>query len=353
MSEVMQTDKRRFLRHSLLLTASSAALLVLTGGARAEDTDHPTVWIELGGAFDQISRNTVGWVPPNLTDPITNASPRPFGSTPAIGYDFDAALTIQPQGSDWSFAASVRYGRAQHGPIHVHDQTYELGHNFLGKYALTTYAFLNATEKTSSTHAIIDFTAGKDVGLGSVRDGKSTLHFGVRVAQLTEKAEGDMTAFSTQHNKYAPSGKVVHEADAVMTRSYTGTGPVVSWDGAMPLIGDMGDGLTFDWGVNAAILFGRQKAQHHLHTKDARYYVYNAHTTLSETTMAPNRDRTVVVPNLGASASLSWRLPHGKVSFGYRADTFFGAIDGGLATSQKEMRAFYGPFASVAIGLGG
>jgi hypothetical protein len=38
---------------------------------------------------------------------------------------------------------------------------------------------------------------------------------------------------------------------------------------------------------------------------------------------------------------------------GYRADFFFGAVDGGLGTSEKETRGFYGPFAKISVGLGG
>jgi hypothetical protein len=352
MSEVMQTQPRRDTRHRLLLTASSAALLVLAGGARAEDADRPTVWIELGGGFNQLSRDAQGWSPPNLTDPITHASPEPFGYPPKIGYDFDAAVSVQPHSSDWIFTASVRYGRAQRGPIHVHDQTYEDKPGFFSKYHLTTYAFLNATEKTSASHAIIDFKAGKDIGLGFSHAGQSTLDFGIRVAQLTERADATMTAFSTLPVKYV-SGELLHEADALFTRSYTGAGPSVSWEGAEPFLGSMEHGATFDWGVNAAILFGRQKASLHLHTKDTRYHGYGAHETLSQTTLAPDRDRTVVVPNLGGFAGVSWRLSAGKVSLGYRADFFFGAIDGGIATAQRETRAFYGPFASVSLGLGG
>ncbi len=90
-----------------------------------------------------------------------------------------------------------------------------------------------------------------------------------------------------------------------------------------------------------------------LHTKNTRIGSLGAATVLSETTDAPQRDRTVVVPDVGGFAGFSWRLPNGKVSLGYRADFFFGAIDGGIDTSQKEMRGFYGPFASVSLGLGG
>jgi len=46
-------------------------------------------------------------------------------------------------------------------------------------------------------------------------------------------------------------------------------------------------------------------------------------------------------------------MPSAKVSFGYRADVFFGVIDGGLATRSTFNRGFYGPFAQVSIGIGG
>lgn len=354
MTEVIQTRSRRMVRRRLLLTVSSAALVALSPSANAdENSGRPTVWIELGGAFDQIAHGSESWVPPNLTAPISNPSPKPFGTAPNIGYDFDAAITIQPEDSEWIYTASVRYGRAQKGPRRTHDQAYDLELcNFNQKYCLSTYAFLNAKEKTSSTHAIIDFSAGKDIGLGSFHHGKSTIHYGVRVAQLTEHADAMLTAFSTQPQKYSP-GKLIHEADALFVRSFTGVGPSVSWDGATPLIGSLNDGVTFDWGANAAILFGRQKANLNLHTNDTRYYKYGAHTVLSDSTVAPNCNRIVAVPNLGAFAGFSWRLPNGKVSFGYRGDFFFGAIDGGIAAAQRNTNGFYGPFASVSIGLGG
>jgi hypothetical protein len=351
MTEIIQRNNRRNLRYRLLLSVSSAAALALAGEALARDDARPSVWIELGGAFDQINRDATQWVPPNLTDPISNPSPEPFGKPPAIGYDVDAAIEIRPYASDWIFDASVRYGRAQRGPKHFHDQTYKTKTNY-GKYVLTTYAFLNATAKSRSTHAIIDFSVGRDVGLGASRDGRSTIHFGIRMAQLNERAEASLTAFSTAPAKYS-SGKVVHKADALMARSYTGLGPAVSWEGATPLAGSLEDGFSFDWGANASVLFGKQKAGIALHTQDARYYGAGANTVLSHLTSAPTRNRTVAVPNLGGFAGLSWRLPNGKVSFGYRGDFFFGAIDGGLSTSSKETRGFYGPFASVAIGLGG
>jgi hypothetical protein len=59
------------------------------------------------------------------------------------------------------------------------------------------------------------------------------------------------------------------------------------------------------------------------------------------------------VPNLGAFAGLSFRFAQAKVSVGYRGDFFFGAMDGGLDTRKSYNQEFYGPFATVSIGLGG
>jgi hypothetical protein len=350
MSEVIQPRSHNRVRRGLLLTVSSAALAVFAPGANAdENSDRPTVWIELGGAFDQINRGSVDWVAPNLTDPITNASPEPFGRAPGIGYDFDGAISLHPNGSDWIFTASMRYGRAQRGPKNTHDQAYPL----TSHAGLPSFAFLNATQQSRSTHGILDFTAGRDVGMGMFGSGISNIHFGVRAVQLNENASAHFSAFSSAVGKYG-AGKLVHKADALFVRSFGGAGPSVSWDGAASLMGSVEDGLTFDWGANAAILVGRQKAHISLHTSDVRYPgKYQQPIVLSQSTVAPERDRAVVVPNLGGFAGVSWRMPYGKVSMGYRADFFFGAIDGGLSTAQRNTTGFYGPFASVSIGLGG
>jgi hypothetical protein len=66
-----------------------------------------------------------------------------------------------------------------------------------------------------------------------------------------------------------------------------------------------------------------------------------------------DRSRSVVVPNVGVLAGFSFRYPNAKVSFGYRADMFFGAMDMGIDQRDVKDRTFHGPFASVSIGLGG
>ena len=67
----------------------------------------------------------------------------------------------------------------------------------------------------------------------------------------------------------------------------------------------------------------------------------------------PDRSRSVVVPNIGALAGLSFNFSNAKVSLGYRADFFFGAMDMGIDTRDTSNVVFHGPYASVSIGLGG
>ena len=68
---------------------------------------------------------------------------------------------------------------------------------------------------------------------------------------------------------------------------------------------------------------------------------------------AHTRAKFATVPNIGGFAGASWRIQNFKVSAGYRADLFFGAMDGGIDAAKKENVGFYGPFASVSVGLGG
>ncbi len=61
-----QTCKRDFQRQ-LLSTVSALALLAIYGTTEAwadQDADRPTVWIELGGQFEQIGTDQKAFAPP-------------------------------------------------------------------------------------------------------------------------------------------------------------------------------------------------------------------------------------------------------------------------------------------------
>jgi hypothetical protein len=60
----------------------------------------------------------------------------------------------------------------------------------------------------------------------------------------------------------------------------------------------------------------------------------------------------IAIPNVGGLAGVSFRYANAKVSFGYRGDFFFGAMDAGIDTRKAETVGFHGPFASISVGLG-
>jgi iron complex outermembrane recepter protein len=142
------------------------------------------------------------------------------------------------------------------------------------------------------------------------------------------------------------------------TRSFHGFGPSVSWDASALVAGSTNTAeFAFDWGIDAALLFGRQKASvHHQTTAHARPTgngsrpVYTVYQHAPPTSV---RSRSVTVPNVGGFAGLSLKFPNAKVSLGYRADFFFGAMDGGIDAAKRTTTGFYGPFASVSVGIGG
>ena len=156
MNELSQFRPHRSLLRTRLMMAAAAAALLAAVGTTSEaeaskgDGDQPVVWIELGGQFDQLAHSTTGWSPPDLTPPISNPSPPPFGRAPLLGYDGWLKLSLEPSDSDWTLAFSLRYGRAKLGPKIYHDQSYVLKTSNVvipPKYILSQYNFANSTEK--------------------------------------------------------------------------------------------------------------------------------------------------------------------------------------------------------------
>jgi len=239
------------------------------------------------------------------------------------------------------------------------------------------------------------------VGLGMFGlDGSSVVSAGVRVAQFVSKQNIDINA---QPDVRYPSGPLANEAakytythtkihlhtySATETdkESFHGLGPKLDWTASMPVIGNEQTGeLTFDWGANLAVLFGRQKASGSHQSAVESYYLtrwtrgfaknssvhpgcfgnaINNCSPLGDHHVPPTnqhtnppqihrRSRMVAVPNLGGFLGISMKYNNAKVSFGYRADEFFGAMDGGIDTHKSYDRGFNGPYATLSIGLGG
>jgi iron complex outermembrane receptor protein len=377
-----------------------------------KDSGRPPLWIELGGGLDFLSEPQTRFAPSFLSSVTIPAQHKALDvqSPPAYGLDEDAKISWQPEESDWIISASVRYGRAN-ADRHSHQQTDNavIPFHFTSKYGPRSGSFYpsrhvkvaDGQSQQSETHTIMDFTAGKDVGLGMFGlDGSSVVSGGARIAQFSSKSSVTLRAEPDVH--YTPAapitnfaqyaafvndpGLVFHDfaGSEQVSRSFHGIGPTIAWNTSAPVLGgDDGGSISFDWGLNAALLFGRQTARGHHQTTAKTYnpqywnngnrsgkgydrvgYFHNRTSFPSHVQDPPvsvrnnappnfNRVRNVMVPDLGATIGLSYRYQNAKVSFGYRADEFFGAMDGGIDSYKAENRGFFGPFATISIGLGG
>ena len=184
----------------------------------------------------------------------------------------------------------------------------------------------------------------------------------MRIAQFSSLSDLQLGA-GPHYNFSAHVEQKYHEVydfQSSEKRNFRGIGPEVAWDGSVAALGNPVDGqVTFDWGINAGVLFGRQIAVLHHAVQHCRINSFQPLNTcvgdveITEPADDTNRSRTVTVPNLGGYAGLSVRYTDAKVSLGYRADTFFGAMDGGQDTAKRENRGFYGPYLNVSLGFGG
>ena len=365
------------LRWRLLTTASALALLtsVIAGGdASASETGRPTVWIELGGSLQRIGGTEERFAPDftinNADLPLTKISPLSLQRLPRYAIDGDSSISISPRGTDWSFVAAVRYGRSN-GEKNLHQQAHYVKRLTNGrppsdsKYLFidAPYTNSNHTEvQTKESHLVLDFSAGRDVGLGLSGGVESKLSLGLRYAQFTTNMNTQFYSMPVQYlapnfNNYAQNWKHSYFANSHIDRSFRGLGPSLSWEGKIKVAGNPETNeLTADWGINAAILFGRQKADGVYQSAD--HYLkgdpaFGGTLTITPNNRSLNRSNKRIVPNLGGFAGFTFKSDNAKVSFGYRADYFLGAMDGGLASRDNRDRSFHGPFAKASIGLGG
>lgn len=349
-SESRLTDRRR-----LLAGASVAVLtthIILCDVANAAPADQPVVWLEIGGQLDQLNDSQSSWNPEFVTGYPTGPLAGQYiaiQKRPKVGFDADGSISFQPRDTEWVFRAAIKIGRGNRsGSALVTQHNSGFGR---GKYS-THY---RASSHRSESHEIADFQIGKDVGLGSTLwDSSGTLRIGVRFADLRSRSDVHIsTEFPLSSRSTA-----FNTADSHISHRFTGIGPSVSWDTSIPIGGTARGGeLTLDWTAAAGILFGRQTTEQKTHASYQGNPVlpttFGRQTSVRQNTQDELlRRRSVTVPNLGGSIGISYRLPSARISFGYRADFFFGAMDGGIDTRKTYDRGFYGPFAAISIGLG-
>jgi hypothetical protein len=382
MSELIESKKETRFRWQLLATASAISLLGYTAQA-ADLNDEPQVWIELGAQLTRLDIGQEPYSPEVMNDrPAMFAPSSKYEKLPHQSFDQTGKLVFEPSGSHWSFSAAVRYGRsARHVDQHqaTYPQTFAIQTTLPGGFVFAdtrppkSSKFANTLMDANESHLLLDFQAGKDVGLG-LFGGTSQINVGVRFAQFNNKSNIALhsdpdwqrfykyvtyTFFNLNHFKmWNGESYNSHNGRLEAQRNFRGVGPSLSWNGSSPFTGSREDGeLTFDYGANAAVLFGRQRVKVSHETSSysrAPGLFYVPHVLKSHTAPAASvRSRHLVVPNVGGFAGVTYRLHDFKISAGYRADFFFNAMDGGNDARKSENIGNYGPFMSVSIGLGG
>ena len=392
MSELINPmEPEHFFRRHLLATVSACALIGIAGLSSAHarsDSDQPTVWIELGGQLERIEGNQTTFAP-DFAGQFSADGFLPLAQvqrTPRYGNGFEGKVGIRPESSTWSFSASIRYGRSNTSKM-SHDQTATppVFQRIISIPAYNVYItstaqakalrFADATSRTDENHLVMDFQAGRDVGLG-IFGGTTTINAGVRIAQFNSKSRVNSTANSNGQVPYLIITQVSgnpaylkfpflgsetfyhYHAEAMVARSFRGIGPSVSFDAAIPLVGSPDSvEVDFNIGGSGALLFGRQKASINHKTSKLEPIIPHGNfismTTVYHHTYDRIRSRSVVVPNIGGFAGVSFSYSNAKIKLGYRGDFFFGAMDGGIDSRKTYDRNFYGPFATISFGLGG
>jgi len=369
MSELITaTRASRNLRWRLLATVSALALTANAMPATAQDEDRPTVWIELGAQAERMPSVEERFAPAfALRQPrpfFESVSPLSLERPPRYAVGGEGKLTFEPAGSNWVFVASVRYGRSN-GKKHVHDQVnISTPKLFLtGTHNITQPEFEETKTEYKETHTVLDFSAGKDVGLGLFGDVVASV--GVRYAQFHSSSDVNLSSrpdllklkVPLLSKYYSRIGWHHYTAHSSANRNFHGIGPSLSLTGDVPIAGNAaGRSLTFDWGLNGALLFGRQRAETANNAHGSYYRVIVSQNAPPLTYNIPHSRKdthSVTVPNIGGFAGISYRFPNAKLSAGYRADFFFGAMDKGLDARDSATVGFHGPFATVSVGLGG
>lgn len=380
-------------RSRLLATVSAMALVASVCGAAPAVAGEPPLWFELGWNFENVRPSESNLALPlgplvsqsGLTAPLTND----FGFSRS--YTSEGKITFKPDGGDWVFAASIRYGRSRGSSQKLNQALAPIPTTSLVTYhrSIPAYSYrdrnrvkhlpvsqekLSEDGSSAEAHFIVDFEAGKDVGLGMFgRGSTSVVSAGIRFAHFTtsRKAsnfqETQGIHFQSSHStglfySYFPSFKTKRRelwdatsANGDASQNFNGLGPSIKWDASAQLWGDPQGALSLDWGVNAAFLFGKQKKKIEHQTSSHEHCVGDGcppHPTVLTSDALVRTSKSVTVPNVGGFAGISLKYLNTKVSLGYRADLFVNAIDVGFATRKSSNMLFHGPFANVSLGVG-
>src|SRR5215472_14710471 len=233
------------LRRYLLGTASGAALIGGAPLAHAADSMPPIdhFYVDFTGQYSLQGGHTE-WA---------NSQIFSGGGQPRIKVrnGIDTYLDMALQSGDWYLTLSANYGRTGNS----HDAfNYKKYDNFFSRYS---HHRGQATHHES--HTIIDFTLGKDVGLGCIGlDGSSIISAGVRYEHFVARTNTSFIYSGHGYTKFgSPAYYSYYTFARKIDRQFVGWGPVVTWKSRMPIDPDW----SLAWGVNAAFIVGDRSVE--------------------------------------------------------------------------------------------
>ena len=298
----------------------------------------------------------------------------------------EVKLTWRPDGGPWKVSAGGRYGRTNNDITRFHaEEVGSTGCFFGGPFAYYCEVFAgdpgyfrsttnhsDASARDSEEHQVIEFSVGRDVGLGLLDGMRSSISAGVRYARLKSKTAEWITGipdwtipdgFAIAPNYGYPEGKYkttahIYEATFDTDREFKGAGPVLTWDASRRLLGDEDVGrIDIDWSLTGGVLFGKQKntvsGLESVGYFEGEYYEAPADFSPLETPLNIHRSRSVEVPVLDLSLGLSYEIQRMKVSAGYRWERYFDVLDVGRDEHKDADRTIDGPYFKIAVGFGG
>ena len=310
----------------------------------------------------------------------------------------EVKLTIRPR-FGWTVAAAMRYGRTNTGTARIRqeesagpaacvfdryggppfdrfgrrlcDPTYVIpgyeqygpGYGYNPLALVSPENWSDATARSREEHEVIDFKVGKDVGLGVIGMGSSSLALGARFARVNSTTHTRMDGIPDWD---VPDGTYFNNAThhrytafVDVRREFDGTGPTLSWDASSRLFGNEEIGhVDLDWSVTGGVLFGKQNTA--VIGYEASGYFSSLYMVppsglppLDTTTIDIHRSQSATVPVVDLSLGLSYEIQRVKIGAGYRWERYFDVLDTGFEEENAEDRTIDGPYFKIAIGFGG
>jgi outer membrane receptor protein involved in Fe transport len=294
-------------------------------------------------------------------------------------------IVYQPDGSKWSVSAAARYGRTNTDKSWGHkdvtttrtacaaplgsyfaDLVCVPGSPYYDSYpqfrTATSTEWGDASVRSAEKHEIVDFSVGRDVGMGLLAS--STVSADLRYAHFrstTSMFSASLVDWQiTDGWIFLPSSYQRFDSQIDADRQFKGLGPMLSWEAAAHLLGNDESGhLNVAWSVAAGTLFGRQKTRivgderATEHTGSLKYHPLPAVGEPDITSHNHDRSRSVSVPVVDLSLGLSYQAGRVNVGTGYRWERYFNVLDAGFDEAKDFDRTLDGPYFKIAVGFGG